>query len=169
MGEREELLNKVYRDAFDNERNFTGCSQTVLAALMKQFKEITPEVFRSGSALAGGVARQGESCAALIGAIMAVSAVMGRQSLENMEQYQHAMENGIRVFDRFKAQIGHTLCADIHKARYGRVYNLTLPEEREKFREIGCRSVTGCPVVCGTAARIAAEVILDIKGKIHSI
>lgn len=164
MGEREKILDEVYQDAFENERNYTGCSQTVLAALMKQFHEITPEVFRSGSALAGGVARHGESCGALLGAVMAVSAVTGRERLENLEQYQNAMNTAIRVFDEFKARIGHTICAEIHKLKYGRVYDLTIPEEREKFRDVGCRNREGCPIVCGTAARIAADTIFEIKG-----
>lgn len=163
MVNRQKLLSEVYELAFENERNYTGCSQTVLAALREKFSEVSSDVFKAGSALAGGVARQGESCAALIAAIMAVSAVVGRERLEDMEQYQKAMDPAIKVYDKFKEQIGHTICAEIHKIRYGRRYKLYLPEEREVFRDVGCRNPKGCPVVCGTAARIAAEAILDIK------
>jgi C_GCAxxG_C_C family probable redox protein len=163
MENRQKLLEEVYRLAFENEMQYTGCSQTVLGALKEKFSDISEDVFKAGSVLAGGVARQGESCGALIGALMAVSAVCGRERLEDMDAYQKAMDPAVSVYHKFKEEIGDTICAEIHKLRYGRVYNLSLPEERQIFREIGCSNVNGCPVVCGTAARIAAEAILDIK------
>ncbi|MBA4421758.1 MAG: hypothetical protein C0390_01505 [Syntrophus sp. (in: bacteria)] len=123
------------------------------------------EVFKAGSALAGGVARRGETCGALTGAIMAVCSVVGRERLEDREQYGKAMEEAGRVYDLFAKEVGHTLCEDIHKNRFGKVYHLIIPEERTAFHEAGGHSKTGCPQVCGIAARIAAEVLLDIKQK----
>jgi len=166
MKDQEEILQKAYQLAFDFERRYTGCSQTVLAALREVFTEISAEVFRAGSALAGGVARQGESCGALIGAIMAVSAVAGRDSLENMEQYQQAMEPAMALHRRFREEIGQTICAEIQKIKFGRAYKLSLPEERAAFGDVGCRNPKGCPVVCGTAARLAAEAIFEARGAI---
>jgi C_GCAxxG_C_C family probable redox protein len=163
MENRQKLLEEVYRLAFENEMQYTGCSQTVLGALKEKFSEVSEDVFKAGSVLAGGVARQGETCGALVAALMAVSAVCGRERLEDMDAYQKAMEPAVGVYQKFKEEIGDTICAEIHKLRYGRAYKLSLPEERQIFLEIGCRNVNGCPVVCGTAARIAAEAILDIK------
>ncbi len=164
MTERDDVVREVYESAYKNEMTYAGCSQTVLGALQEKFDEITPSVFRSGSALAAGVARHGESCGALVAAIMAVSAVAGRQRLENYDEYQEAMNLGMQVYEEFKKEIGHTICWEIHKIKYGRAYKLYLPEDREVFREIGCRSEQGCPVVCGTAAAIAARMILKLKG-----
>jgi C_GCAxxG_C_C family probable redox protein len=121
------------------------------------------EVFKAGSALAGGVARRGETCGALTGAIMAVCSVVGRERLEDLEQYGKAMEDAGHVYDRFNEEVGHTLCSEIHQKRFGQVYHLVIPEERTAFHEMGGHSRTGCPEVCGIAARIAAAVILDIK------
>lgn len=123
----------------------------------------TKEVFKAGSALAGGVARQGETCGALTGAIMAVGSIIGRERLEDLEQYQKAMEQAYQIYNLFKEKVGHTLCWEIHKIRYDRVYRLFVPEERQAFHEMGGHGRKGCPEVCGIAARIAAEVILDIK------
>jgi hypothetical protein len=67
------------------------------------------------------------------------------------------------VYMLFKEKIGHTLCCEIHKIRYSRVYRLFVPEEMEAFHNGRGHSRKGCPEVCGIAARIAAEVILDIK------
>jgi len=123
----------------------------------------TKEVFKAGSALAGGVAMRGETCGALTGAIMAVGSIIGRERLEDLEQYQKAMGPANQIYDLFKEKVGHTLCWEIHKIRYGRVYRLFIPEERQAFHDRGGHSRKGCPEVCGIAARIAAEVILDLK------
>jgi C_GCAxxG_C_C family probable redox protein len=123
------------------------------------------EAFKAGSALAGGVARMGETCGALTGAIMGVCCLVGREKLEDREQYGKAMEEANKVYRLFRDEIGHTLCAKIHKIRYGKVYHLINPKEREAFHHDGGHSRTGCPEVCGVAARIAAEVLLDLQKK----
>ena len=118
-------------------------------------------VFKAGSALAGGVAVQGETCGALIGAIMAIGCEVGRERLEDIPQYQKAKEPAKEAYHRFRSEVGHSICAEIHRIRYGRVYRLSVPEEAHAFHEMGGHSRTGCPAVCGVAARIAADIILD--------
>jgi C_GCAxxG_C_C family probable redox protein len=120
------------------------------------------EVFKAGSALAGGVASRGETCGALTGAIMAIGSLVGRERLEDTEQLTNSMEPASRIYTLFKEKIGHTLCAEIHKIRYGRVYRLFVPVEREAFHNAGGHSKKGCPEICGIAARIAAGVILEL-------
>ena len=121
------------------------------------------EVFKAGSALAGGVARRGETCGALTGAIMAIGSLVGRERLEDKEQLKASMEPAEKVYALFKEKVGHTLCSEIHKVRYGKVYRLFVPEEMEAFHNMGGHDRKGCPEVCGMAARIAAEVSLDMK------
>jgi C_GCAxxG_C_C family probable redox protein len=123
------------------------------------------EVFKAGSALAGGVVRMGETCGALTGAIMGVCSLVGREKLEDRAQYGKAMEEAGRVYNLFRDRIGHTLCEKIHEIRYGKVYHLIDPKEREAFHHEGGHSRTGCPEVCGVAAQAAAEVILDLQKK----
>jgi len=121
------------------------------------------EVLKAGSGLAGGVARHGETCGALTGAIMALSSVVGREKLEDIEQYRKAMELAGRVYNLFREKVGHTLCWEIHKIKFGKIYRLFIPEERDAFHEMGGHNRKGCPEVCGIAARIAADLILDLK------
>ena len=122
-------------------------------------------VFKAASALAGGVAVQGETCGALTGAILAISCVVGRERLEDIEQYQRAKEPAKEMFQRFRDEIGHSLCAEIHKIRFGRTYRLADPQEARAFHEMGGHSRTGCPEVCGVAARTAADIILRLRGE----
>jgi C_GCAxxG_C_C family probable redox protein len=123
------------------------------------------EVFKAGSALAAGVAKRGETCGALTGAIMAIGTLVGRERLQDKEQLQYSLEVADRIYVLFGEKVGHTLCSEIHKIRYGKTYRLYIPEEGEAFHNMGGHSRTGCPEVCGIAARIAAEVILDLKRK----
>ena len=123
------------------------------------------EVFKAGSALAAGVAKRGETCGALTGAIMAIGTLVGRERLEDKDQLQFSMEVADEVYVLFREKVGHTLCSEIHKIRYGRTYRLFIPEESQAFHDDGGHSRKGCPEVCGIAAKIAAEIILDLKGK----
>lgn len=120
-------------------------------------------VLKAGSGLAGGVAVQGETCGALTGAIMAIGCVVGRERLEDIEQYQRAKEPAKEMYHRFREEVGHSICAEIHKIKYGRVYRLSDPEEAKAFHKNGGHSRTGCPEVCGIAARTAADVILRLR------
>jgi C_GCAxxG_C_C family probable redox protein len=131
--------------------------------LQETLKVGSPEVFKAGTALAGGVARQNETCGALTGAIMGVCCLVGREKLEDRKQYNQAMDICIDLVKRFREKVGHSICAEIHKIRYGKVYRLHVPEERKAFHDMGGHSRTGCPEVCGIAARIAGEIILEIQ------
>jgi len=120
----------------------------------------------AGSSLAGGVARHGETCGALTGAIMAIGMVAGRRRIEDFDVYQSCMELALEVREKFLERVGHTLCAEIHKILLGRSYRLYDEADRERFHEDGGHERTGCPGVCGKAARIAAEIILREQGKV---
>lgn len=96
-------------------------------------------------------------------AIMAIGSLVGRERFEDLDQYRKAIGIATKVYELFKERIGHTLCWEIHKIRYGKVYRLFIPEEHEAFHKMGGHGCKGCPEVCGIAAKIAGEIILDIK------
>ena len=77
--------------------------------------------FRTGSALAGGVARMGETCGALTGAIMAVGLAAGRERIEDTEQYRRPMIPAEEVYRRFSEVEGATLCSEIHKIHWDKI------------------------------------------------
>ena len=125
----------------------------------------TKDVFKAASGLSAGVAKRGETCGALTGGIMATGLLVGRERFEDKEQLQISLAVAEKVYLRFKEEVGHTLCSEIHKIRYGKTYRLYIPEEGEAFHNMGGHSRKGCPEVCGIGARIAAEIILDLKRK----
>ena len=165
MTKREQLLAEISEVALQNELKYQGCTQAVLAALNDKLGVGSQEVLKAGTALAGGVAGRGETCGALTGAILAIGSVVGRKQLEDTDQIGIAMASATKVYLRFQKEVGHTICQEIHKILYGRVYRLYLPEELEALHNRGGDPRHGCPRVCAIAAGIAADVILDIRGE----
>jgi len=94
---------------------------------------------------------------------MAICQIVGRESIEDTEQYRKAMIPAGDMYLKFKEKIGHTICAEIHKILYGRTFKLDEEEGKEAFLAAGGHEPEGCPGVCCKAAKIAAHIILDIK------
>jgi hypothetical protein len=94
---------------------------------------------------------------------MAICQIVGRESLEDTKQYRKAMVPATEMYLKFKEEVGHTLCAEIHKILYGRSFKLYEKADYEAFLAAGGHEPKGCPGVCGKAAKIAARTILDLK------
>lgn len=137
----------------------------MLASLQEKLNIGNETSFMAGNSLAGGVARYGETCGALTGALMALGMVAGRKRIEDVDAYQACMQIAYEVREKFLELVGHTLCAEIHKILLGRPYRLYDDEDRQRFHDDGGHERTGCPGVCGKAARIAAEIILREREK----
>ena len=171
MPTNDERIQRVKRRALENDFH-SGCSQSVLGALQEEFGIGNKESFKAATVLSGGIARQGETCGAIIGALLALGLVIGRERMENEEAYKAMMPPSIEVRNRFreelKRQFGFkkglesTLCRDIHEKLYGRSFYLADDEERQAFLDAGGHSETGCPKVCGIAAQVVAEKILEL-------
>lgn len=157
----EDLPKRAARLAEILGKEFHGCAQMTLKALQEVFGLTDIEVFKAASPLSGGVARSGEVCGALLGALLFVGAVFGRRKLERTdmsEDYLRAMEVATRIYDEFKEEFGTTICMEIHNKFFGRVYNLRDPCEVKEFIESGAWDK--CPEVMSKAAEIAAKNIL---------
>jgi len=100
----EEHIQRVKRKALENDFH-SGCSQAVLGALQEEFGIGNKESFKAATVLSGGVARQGETCGAIIGALLALGLVIGRERMEDEEVYKAMMEPSIEVRTRFKEEL----------------------------------------------------------------
>ncbi len=140
---------------------FHGCAQITLKALQDTLGLTDIEVFKAASPLAGGVARSGEVCGALLGALLCVGVIFGRRRLERTDlsrDYAKAMEVACKIYDDFNREFGTTICREIHKKLFGKVYNLRDPQDIREFIESG--SWNRCAEVMAKAAEIAAKNIL---------
>jgi C_GCAxxG_C_C family probable redox protein len=169
----DELVQQASRKAMDSESQFWGCSQAVLGSLQETFSIGDAESFRAGTVLSAGVARRGETCGALIGALMALGLACGRSEMADRDAYNRAMDRAQGVVDRFKDGIQSryklpmplesTMCPDIQTHIYGRSYCFLDPAERKAFNDDGGHGPEGCPTVCAIAAEAAAQAIIQLR------
>jgi C_GCAxxG_C_C family probable redox protein len=159
-GSRAKLLDRVAWAAYHNDRAYEGCSLSVLYALECHLHLKGEGALKASTALAGGIARMGETCGALIGGIMAIGLVLGREDLTDIQAYRDTMAASYRMHDRFKEEMGSTMCFEIQKKLFGRTFDFKRDEDAEEWYKAG--GLEKCPLVCGIAARIAADIIIDL-------
>ncbi|MFQ6121890.1 MAG: C-GCAxxG-C-C family protein [Dehalococcoidales bacterium] len=173
MAANEDRMKRVREEAIDREAVYSGCAQAVLGTLQDEFGIGNKESFKAITALSGGIARRGETCGAIVGALSALGLVIGRERKEDIEVYKAIMEPSQEICNRFreelKKQFGFdgelesTLCKDIQQKIYGKFFKMWTPEGIQEFYDAGGHSKTiGCPIVCGIAAQLAAEKILNL-------
>jgi C_GCAxxG_C_C family probable redox protein len=165
----EKLIAEIRRRAHSNDRH-SGCSQAVLLALQEGLGVGDQESFKAATVLSGGVARRGETCGALLGALMALGLVRGRERMEDTPAYVAAMADADRLCDEFQRRLGEEfgfeeplssmLCREIQTRIYGRSFDIRDAEQRNAFYAAGGHSDEGCYKVCGIAAEVAAERLL---------
>ncbi|MFC2024619.1 C-GCAxxG-C-C family protein [Chloroflexota bacterium] len=158
--------------AHDNERDYSGCSQSVLGAIQDELGIGNQESFKAATVLSGGVACQGETCGAIIGALSALGLVIGRNRIEDTKAYSAMKRPAIELRARFMEEVKktfelsedleNTLCRHIQEKIYGRSFDLTNEEGVKAFLDAGGHSEFGCPKVCGIAAEVAAERISEL-------
>jgi C_GCAxxG_C_C family probable redox protein len=171
MSKNDERIQRAKKKAHEYDQ-YSGCSQSVLLSLQEEFGIGNNEVFKAATVLSGGVARHGETCGAVIGALMALNLLIGREKMEETEAYRDAMKPSADLMDRFKDELkkqfgfeeglNGTLCKQIHEKIYGRSFDMTDPDDYHAFLDAGGHSDSGCFKVCGIAGQVGAEKILEI-------
>lgn len=151
---------------------YSGCSQSVLLALQEAFQIGNMESFKAATVLSGGVARKGETCGALLGGLMALGLVVGREDIRDTQKYRDAMipsdeiimnfQKRLRQVFGFKEPLNNTICRDIQKSIYGESFDLTDPVSYKAFLDAGGHGDKGCPLVCSIAAEVTAEKIIEL-------
>lgn len=147
-------LDAVARAAFGNLRAYSNCCRSTLWALQTHLHLEGPDVLRAASALAGGIAGTGETCGAVIGALMAIGLAIGPQHPTRSDASCRPV--AARFVERFTTMFGTTRCYGIQEATLG--WRCDAPALVEKWRADG--GPIACANVCSEAARIAADLIL---------
>jgi len=166
MESLEELKDKAYSLAFKYEAEIGSCPQCVLSAIMETLGIGDKETIKAADGLAGGTALSSKgTCGALIGGILAIGAVAGREykDFKKGKKNRRVFKFTKILFDRFTSEYGSPLCCDVQAKIFGRSFNLMNSVEYEAFEKAGAH-IDKCPSVSGNAARWAVEVILkDMK------
>ncbi|MDP6127711.1 MAG: C-GCAxxG-C-C family protein [Dehalococcoidales bacterium] len=168
-----EQAEKARNKAHQYQRDYGGCAQSVLGALQEELEIGSTDSFKALSVLAGGIARQGETCGAVVGALSALGLANGRERIEDTQANKDAMDQAVIVTTRFKnemkkqftfkGKLNSTLCRHVQKKIFGRSFDLLDKDDFRAFVAAGGRSDAGCPKVCGVAAQVSVEEISKLQ------
>jgi C_GCAxxG_C_C family probable redox protein len=134
-----------------------NCAQSSFAVLQEEFELDGGGILRALTPFPG-MALRGETCGAVVGSIMALGLLYGRDDLEDMRGFIGSLPSARRFCRRFEERNGGTACATVLKSRMGRAYDLADSAESAEYLEAGGAQV--CAEVVAGAVTAAAEVIL---------
>ena len=103
-----------------------NCAQTSFLALQEQFGLDDGSILKALTVFPG-IALRGETCGAVVGCLMALSLVYGRERLDDWEGYIRSLRPARRFCRSFEKELGSTMCGDILESIFGRRYNLAIP------------------------------------------
>lgn len=134
------------------------CAQTTFIALQEQFGLEDGAIVKALTPLPG-IAERGETCGAVIGGLMALGLVYGRDRLSDWEGYRASLLPARQFCGRFEAELGSMTCGDIVEQKFGRRLDLADPTDHAFFQASG--PTEKCREVVREAVHIAAEIILE--------
>jgi C_GCAxxG_C_C family probable redox protein len=135
-----------------------NCAQTSFLALQEQFGLDDGSILKALTVFPG-IALRGETCGAVVGCLMALSLVYGRERLDDWDGYIRSLRPGRKFCRKFEKELGSTMCGDILESIFGKRYNLADPAEAEEWQKANAEGK--CSTVVAAAVRIAAEIIIE--------
>lgn len=140
-----------YEQAVNMVKNGFQCSQATLAVLGRHLGIEHKQVLRLASGFGGGIARQGDICGAISGAIMAIGLKHGYEEAPNIEAREKVFFLTTELLKRIRAKYGCYNCRDLTG------YEWTGPESSKLFHELGIPEK-----VCHKVIRDTIEIVQEI-------
>jgi C_GCAxxG_C_C family probable redox protein len=129
-----------------------SCSQAVFSTYGEPLGVDREMALRIAGAFGGGMARMGETCGAVTGALMVIGLKHGQHKTGDTPAREKTYEL-VRAFaERFKARNNTLRCKELLGL------NLSIPEERQQFLDRNLMK-TFCPRMVQDAAEILEELI----------
>ena len=139
------------------------CARSVLIGLAEIYDDIPEEMVTASMSLFGGVGAASGSCGAYCAGILGVGLKYNHPveaELANPALKMEGIRKAVEYRDRFIAEHGTVMCPVIQKKLFGRSYIFTNPEQEAQFLNLPGHEEK-CAEIVGSAARIAAEIILS--------
>lgn len=159
---REARLDRLEKKAGGYEELYGSCAQGTLLALQEEFSLGDKQTLKAATAMPG-IALRGETCGAVIGAIMALGMVFGRDKPDDFASVQRTTKAARKLCRLFEQEFGGCNCREVQHRIFGRSYNVADPVESMEFIKAG--AARKCRAPAEKAARIAGELIIDSQEK----
>jgi C_GCAxxG_C_C family probable redox protein len=131
-----------------------NCAQALLSAFASRFGLSEEEALRLATPFGGGIARMGEVCGAVSGALMALGLRHGYSRQEDKEAKEACYGTASVFAARFRARHGSIVCRELLGC------DLTSTEGTAHFKEKNLLTT-----VCAVVVRDAAEIVSELLGK----
>ncbi|HEY3397344.1 MAG TPA: C-GCAxxG-C-C family (seleno)protein [Armatimonadota bacterium] len=128
-----------------------NCAQATLAAYAPEFGLDAEAALRLAAALGGGIARRGETCGALLGALLALGLAEGAAD-PSPEAKQRIYARAGELQRRFEERFGSWRCKELLDC------DLSTPEGSQLAREKSFHT-TVCPAFVAGAAEILTAML----------
>lgn len=151
--ERASKLTKNVKEALDISKN---CAQTSFSVLQQEFDLEGGPILKALTPFPG-IALRGETCGAVIGCLMAIGLVYGREDLADWKAYLASLPPSRRFCRRFEEENGGTACSELLEINMGRNYDLADRMEAFKYSLAGGKKT--CGKIISSAVLIATEII----------
>jgi len=151
----DKLLDAIATSAFENLRAHSNCCRSTLQALQTHLHLQDSGSVQASFALAGGIGGTGETCGAVIGALMAIGLSIGSDDPQDVASQLRARTVAGRLADRVLKRYGSTRCYELQEALVG--WRNDDPAKEAEWEAAG--GPNACASICAEAARFAAEII----------
>lgn len=88
-----------------------NCAEAVVLAVGQNLGLASPLIPRIATPFGGGIGRSGGTCGALVGAVLAVGLLKGRDSAEGDKGQAYNLAQ--HLYSAFQEEMGSTLCRDL--------------------------------------------------------
>lgn len=131
-----------------------NCAQAVLTAFAPDFDLDQSISLRISGAFGGGLARRGETCGAVTGALMVLGLKYGKVRADDNAARERCFSAASDLMARFEAAHGSTACRELIG------FDQSTPEGLQAAREAAV-FVNLCPAFVRSAVEIASTLIDD--------
>ncbi len=133
-----------------------NCAQTSFAVLQQEFNLEGGAVLKALTPFPG-IALRGETCGAVVGCLMAIGLVFGRDNLNDRKAYIASLPASRRFCQRFEEAHGSTACGSLLEAKLGRRFNLA--DRVDSLEYVAAGGPQACSEIVASGVQIAAELI----------
>jgi C_GCAxxG_C_C family probable redox protein len=153
---QEDRVRRLSQEAIDTLGVSGNCAQTSFAVLQNEFDLDGGEILKALTPFPG-IALRGETCGAVIGSLMALGLVFGRDELDDWRGFISSLPSARRFCRRFEELHGSTSCENILEIKLGRSYNLA--DRTDSLEYLSAGGQQKCGELIASAVEIAAELI----------
>ncbi|RDE10775.1 MAG: hypothetical protein C4K49_12545 [Candidatus Thorarchaeota archaeon] len=128
-----------------------NCAQSVFRSLLEQKKLYFNEATKVAAGFGGGIAREGQTCGAVTGAIMAIGVIEGTRVPEFQDHKKATYEIGKRFLDEFREKHNTCICKELIGFDVGDPVQHSEAEKKRVFRDL-----------CTGFVKDAVRIVLDL-------